>query len=243
MRPSTMALLRRAGIAPPMLCLDVGCGGGDVAFDMARAVTPGGSVVATDIDDHKLDLARAEAAEAGIRNLEFRRADALHAPAGHRFDLVHARFLLSHLADPLAALRHMRAALRSGGVLALEDVDFNGYFCHPGHDAFERYRDLYRAVARRKGGDPDIGPRLPGLVAEAGFRDIRMSVAQHASQEGDVKLISALTMENIADAVVHEGLASREEVDGVTDALYEFANTPGTICATPRVFEVIATAR
>jgi ubiquinone/menaquinone biosynthesis C-methylase UbiE len=199
-------------------------------------------VVGSDIDGEKLELARAEADSEGLRNLEFRRADALHAPAGHRFDLVHARFLLSHLPDPLAALRHMSAALRSGGVLVVEDVDFSGHFCHPGDPAFDRYCDLYRAGARRKGGDADIGPRLPGLVAKAGFTNIRMSVAQHASHEGDVKLLSALTMENIADAVVHEGLAARDEVDAVTRALYAFADTPGTICSTPRVFEVIAAA-
>jgi ubiquinone/menaquinone biosynthesis C-methylase UbiE len=237
-----MALLRRAGLAPPMLCLDGGCGGGDVAFDMARAVAPGGRVVATDIDAAKLDLARAEAAAEGLHNVDFRHADALHAPAGRRFDLVHARFLLSHLADPLAALKHMRAALRPGGVLVLEDVDFTGYFSYPDHAPFQRYRELYRAVARRKGGDPDIGPRLSSLVAQAGFTDIRLSVTQHAGHEGDVKLVSALTMENIADAVVHEGLAGREEVERLTDALYAFANTPATICATPRVFEIIATA-
>jgi len=223
-----------------MICLDAGCGGGDVAFDMARLVLPGGRVLAGDIDEAKLEMARAEGAEQGLDNLEFRRADALTAHSAALFDLVHARFLLSHLADPLAALKSMRSALKPGGTIVVEDVDFTGHFTYPGDPAFERYRDLYRAVARRKGADADIGPRLPALVADAGFTDIVLTIAQHAGTEGDVKLLTPLTMENIADTVVREGLADREELDRVIADLYAFARTPGTIGSTPRVFEVIA---
>ena len=38
-------------------------------------------------------------------------------------------------------------------------------------------------------------------------------------------MISPLTMENIADAVMAEGLASRTEIDQLVTELYEFANT------------------
>lgn len=67
MRPSTLALLERAAIRPGITCLEAGCGGGDVAFDIARTVTPGGRVIATDIDETKLELARSEVAGFLIR--------------------------------------------------------------------------------------------------------------------------------------------------------------------------------
>ena len=38
--PSTLGLLDRAGIAPGMTCLDLGCGGGDVTVGMARVAPP-----------------------------------------------------------------------------------------------------------------------------------------------------------------------------------------------------------
>lgn len=240
MRPSTIPLLERAGIAPGMACLDAGCGGGDVAFEMARMVAPGGHVVGTDIDDTKLDIARAEAAALGLSNAQFLHADALRDSPGETFDLVHARFLLSHLANPAAALANFHRSLRPGGVLVIEDVDFTGHFCYPADAAFDRYLDLYRAASRRKGGDADIGPRLPELVADAGFTGVHVSVAQHASTEGDVKVLTALTMENIVDAVVHEGLTDRAEADRLVGELYDFGYQPGTICSTPRIFEVRA---
>jgi ubiquinone/menaquinone biosynthesis C-methylase UbiE len=208
MRPSTTALLQRAGARPGWKCLDVGCGGGDVAFDLARMVLPGGHVVGTDIDDTKLALARAEAVEQHLHNIAFLHADALRDIPDETFDLVHARFLLSHLADPAAAVANMKKSLRPGGTLVLEDVDFKGYFCHPPHAAFDRYLELYTQAAHRKGGDPNLGRRLPELTREAGFEDIHMNVVQHASTTGEVKIITALTMENIADAVARKASPS-----------------------------------
>jgi SAM-dependent methyltransferase len=61
MRPTTLSLLDRAGIRPGMECLEVGCGSGDLAFDLAQMVGAGGRVVATDVDEIKLRLARQEA--------------------------------------------------------------------------------------------------------------------------------------------------------------------------------------
>src|SRR5262245_4677860 len=74
-RPTTLALLARAGLRPGMSCLDAGCGGGDVTLDLARTVGPQGCVVGIDLDEIKLEAARAEAAAAGLSNLEFCVAD------------------------------------------------------------------------------------------------------------------------------------------------------------------------
>ena len=58
--PDTAALFDRAGLAPGMHCVDLGCGGGQVTLEMARLVAPGGSVTGVDMDEVKLDLARRE---------------------------------------------------------------------------------------------------------------------------------------------------------------------------------------
>jgi ubiquinone/menaquinone biosynthesis C-methylase UbiE len=240
LRPSTNALLTRAGLRRGMTCLDAGCGGGDVAFDMARTVGVRGKVAGTDIDEAKLAIARSEARQQGLFNVEFFRADLQKEVPPGVYDLAHARFLLTHLPEPAAALANLRTALRPGGAIVLEDVDFTGYFCHPEVPAFRRYVELYTALAARRGGDPNIGRRLPELAAAAGFEDVEMNVVQHASTHGDVRLVSALTMENIADAVVAEGLAAEDEVAEVVAEMHRFAAMPGAIGATPRVFEVWA---
>ena len=75
MRPVTLALLERAGVVEGMRCLDVGCGGGDVTFDLASLVGITGSVVGLDVDATKVELARGDAQQAEMSNVEFQVAD------------------------------------------------------------------------------------------------------------------------------------------------------------------------
>jgi len=96
MRPTTLWLLEQAGLRSGDRCLDLGCGGGNVVLDMARIVGPGGSVTGVDFDPQIVELARQDAKDAGIGNIEYHVADA-RAFDGGPFDLIYARFLLSHL--------------------------------------------------------------------------------------------------------------------------------------------------
>ena len=236
MRPATLSFLNRAGIRPGMNCLEIGCGSGDVAFDLARIVAPAGRVVATDIDEIKLQLASQEAAKNYLTNLEFRLADILEDEI-EKFDFVHARFVLSHLANPQKALEKVRQAVLPGGVLAVEDVDFRGHFCHPKCGAFSRYIELYTKTAQRRDVDPNIGPRLPGLLISAGFEKVQVNVVQVAAMSDESKLMAPLTMENIGDSVLAEALASRAEIDRVVHELYEFARDPDTLISGPRIVQ------
>jgi len=224
-----------------MHVLEIGSGGGDLAFDIARIVGPAGRVLGTDIDATKLDLARREATEHNLTNVDFQLSNIAESVLADKFDLVHARFVLTHLADPAQALKHIRAALRPGGIVVLQDIDFSGYFCYPDCAALWRYVQLYTETTRRRGVDANIGPRLPSLLVEAGFENINVNIVQPSGMEGEVKLITPLTMENIADAVIAEDLATAEEIDRVVSELYAYAKTPGTLGCMPRIFEAWAT--
>ncbi len=237
MRPTTLSLIDRAGIAQGAACLDVGCGGGDVTLELADVVGPGGSVVGTDTDEAMLKLAEQEAAQRSCGNVEFRLAD-VHDTVGEAiFDVVYARFVLTHLRDPATALAGMHAALRPGGVVVVEDIDSTGHFCYPDHAAVRRYIELYVAVVRKRGGDPNIGLRLPGLLLDAGFDRVQMHVVQPAGLEGEVKILNPMTLESIADAVIAEKLASRDEIDRLVAELYELARDQRVMLSSPRIVQ------
>jgi len=215
MHASTSSLFSRLELADGMTCLDAGCGGGDATFEMCRRVGPRGSVLGVDINETNVKLARREAEELGISNVQFRVADVRADDIGKAFDVVYARFLLTHLDDPAGIVRALYGYLRPGGTAILEDIDFSGYFTYPESTAFRRYHELYCALVRKRGGDPNIGPRLPLLLADAGFDEVEVHVVQPLGLKGEVKLLNPLTMEHIAERVLEDRLASREEVDAL----------------------------
>jgi predicted O-methyltransferase YrrM len=242
LHPTTSSLLDRIGVRPGMTCLDVGSGGGDVALELARRVAPDGRVLGVDVDDTKLALARDEAAAAGVANVEYRNLDVLASDLELAFDLVYARFLLTHLPDATRAAARLVNAVRPGGDVIIEDIDYAGSVVHPENEAFRRYCELYVQTARARGGDPNIGPRLPGILRAAGCEGVQLNIVQPAALDphgaaGDVKVAIPLTVENIADAAVAEGIAGREEIDDLVDDLYRLAADPGTLMSFPRIVQ------
>jgi SAM-dependent methyltransferase len=239
MRPTTLALLERAGVGAGMRCLDVGCGGGDVTFDLASLVGATGRAVGVDVDATKVELARAEAAQEAVTNVEFRVSDVTEGLGEASYDVVYARFVLTHLRDPEAAVAEMRRVLRPGGRLVLEDIDFRGSFCDPEDSGFERYEAIYVESARRAGGDPHIALRLPSMLVAAGFERVRPHVVQPAALDGEVKVLPALTLENIRATAVRHDVATDDEIDRLVDRLYAIARDPATFVGNPRMVQVI----
>jgi ubiquinone/menaquinone biosynthesis C-methylase UbiE len=95
--------------------LDVGCGFGDTAIRLGQMVGPRGEVVGIDCCDAFLEFARQDAEAAGATNVRFVRGDAETGLPISAFDLVFARFGTMFFANPVAALRNMRRALKPGG--------------------------------------------------------------------------------------------------------------------------------
>lgn len=238
LRPTTLRLLQAAGIAQGMACLDLGCGGGDVALDLARLVGPAGSVLGIDTDDVKLAFARQDAAQEQLGNVAFQVQNATSLGADGIYDLVYARFLLTHLPERQLVLRQMLRAAKPGGVIVLEDINHAAIACYPACQAIDQYIAYYNQVAQLKGADPEIGLRLPELLRQAGAQAIQVQVAQPAFLEGDAKRIHQITLENIADAVIAGGFATAGEIAGVMAELDGFTQDPHTLVCFPRIFQV-----
>ncbi|HTS24364.1 MAG TPA: class I SAM-dependent methyltransferase [Bryobacteraceae bacterium] len=235
--PTTFQLLRRIGIHKGMVCLDLGCGGGDVTRGLARLAGREGRVVGIDMDAVKLDAAREEGRRQQLENVEFRQANVYEWTEELTYDRVYSRFLLTHLPDSLTALHAMRRALRPGGVLIVEDIDFTGSFSYPPCAAYERYLELYRSVVKRRGGDADIGPKLYSLLKLAGLQGVNMSLMQPFHVDQDEKALSLITLMNIMDALRSEELAEPAELERTIAGLKEFTDDPTTVLGLPRIFQ------
>jgi ubiquinone/menaquinone biosynthesis C-methylase UbiE len=235
--PTTKTVLRRVGVGSGMRCLDVGCGNGAVTLRLALRVGSSGQVVGIDRDERCLEIARHKAARHRLPAI-FRAQSITDLREDSAYDRVYSRFLLTHLPKSGEALERMVQATRQGGLVIVEDIEFAASFSHPPCPAFRRYVDLYQQTVTRKGGDPNIGPRLLSLFLEAGLDDVQLEAVQPTYRSGVGKRIAAITMEHIQEAVVQEGLASAEEIQGIVADLDRFTADTRTILSLPRIFQV-----
>jgi SAM-dependent methyltransferase len=97
--------------------LDVGCGFGDASQQLAALVGPEGSVLGVDASPRFIEAAKQEAA--GVGNARFAVADIETVAFDERFDYAFSRFGTMFFANPVAALRNVRAALVPGGTLVM----------------------------------------------------------------------------------------------------------------------------
>jgi SAM-dependent methyltransferase len=223
---------------PGASVLDFGCGSGDATVEIARIVGGSGRVVGIDIDSGALACARSLAGACDV-SVDWRQGHAEDLDENGQFDVAYARFLLSHLPDPLEMLRRMRRAVRPGGWVAVEDIDITCHAYWPPSAAMRRYIELYAAVGRLRGADPSLGPRLAAMFLDAGLSDVEVAISMPVFRAGDGKTIARLTLSAVADAAIGAGLTDRAEVDRLLAEIEEHEADPRSIQSTAQVFQVI----
>src|SRR5215831_5305784 len=136
-------------VAPGSKILDVGCGWGDTAIELARMTGPKGAVLGLDCCDAFLRKGRDDARAAGLANVRFVAADVQTYGFERDFDLCFSRFGMMFFSNPVAAMRNIRSALKPGGRLVFvvwRTIDDNpwlgmpkrvvlGFLPPPGEDA------------------------------------------------------------------------------------------------------------
>lgn len=214
----TIRVLEGRGVGPGWRCLEVGAGGGSIASWLCQRVVPRGSVVATDLDTTHLG-------QLAHPNLEVRVHDVVsdELPEGH-FDLVHLRLVLAWLGEPGMALRRLVAALKPGGCLVAEEMDFQSLAADPRLD--ERMRSLFSRVVEahhavlsaRHRFDPFFGRRVAGELSEAGLVEIHAEGRGAMWRGGEPGgTVWRLTLAQLREPITASGLVSSSEIDEVIE--------------------------
>lgn len=234
--PGTIGHLERLGIGAGAACAEVGAGGGSVARWLCRKVGPSGTVVATDVDTRYLDALEEP-------NLAVRRHDIAKGDLGEgAFDLVHARLVLEHLPERETAMASMIRALRPGGILLVESLDYVAAVPVSELGAREHaYSQAVRLAEFGKAGlDASYGRKLPEALAAAGLRNV--------GNEGRVWVMEGrsagarwfrLSMEQVRSRLTGDDKLSAAEIDRMLDLF----DDPDWSAITPIVFAAWGTRR
>lgn len=115
--PLGQRALKALAARPGENVLDIGCGGGTTALDLARAVAPDGTVLAIDLSAAVLTFAMQAAKQ--CQQVQFVHGDAAVFPfEAASFDAAFSRFGVMFFADPAAAFINIRRSLTPSGRLA-----------------------------------------------------------------------------------------------------------------------------
>jgi SAM-dependent methyltransferase len=168
-------------------------------------------VLATDLDPRLLE-------DIDVPNVEVRALDVLadELPA-RSFDLVYARLLVAHVG--VGALRRMLSALRSGGLLVIEDYDNALYVTHPPNDAEERALGAILDLMSKSGVDPFFGRKAAAELAAAGLTDVGAEGRARVVRGGtpDVEF-QRLTLLVLRAALLEAGSLSEADCDAALES-------------------------
>jgi len=215
--PGTTRHLAEIGVGPGWTCLEIAGGGGSITKWLCDRVGPKGHVLATDINTRFLD-AMAEP------NLEVRVHDITSDDLPEQsFDVIHARLLLEHLSGRDVALKQMVSALKPGGWVLIEDLDWGGMLAKPPAvvayppDRTRPNIKVWRALLKvmiANGYDPEYGRKLPHLLTDAGLEDVSADIRGPLLRGGTPGSTAAtFSVIMLRDRFIEMGLLTEREIN------------------------------
>ena len=134
---------------------------------------------------------------------------------------------------PIDALREWRRVTRAGGIVAARDADYDAMTWYPAAPLLDRWLMLYRAIARRNGGEPDAGRHLLAWAHEAGFDEVEATASAWCFATPEDRAWWATTWAERVErvrprrpAAVPQGWPTRAELDAIGAAWRAWADEP-----------------
>ena len=224
-------------LRPGMTLLDAGCGPGPITCGLAERVAPG-HVTGVDADPARIETASSYASDAGTGNVAFLVADVNDLPFDDAvFDAVFANGLIEHLPDPHEGLAEMKRVLKPEGVIGVRSPDWGSALLQPDAEPLRHSISLRNRLQRHRGGHPEAGRRLRGLLIEAGFLGVSAGAsaeshgADDETAEGARYMHSILDDPELARLAREHGWASVDEIEEMRLAWTAWAAQPGAFAA------------
>jgi SAM-dependent methyltransferase len=245
-RPRALEAWQRANFTAGQTILDVGCGPGYAALDLAEIVGPSGRVLAVDRSRRYLDVLEAARRERGLDQIETHEQDlddgVLPRAGANGADGVWCRWVFAFVKRPRDLLVRIANALGPRGTLALHEYfDYSTWRLAPRSTEFEAFVKTVMETWRESGGEPDIGLELPRWLRELGFeiRSMR-SIIDIVLPADELWQWPKAFVEVGLRRLVDLGKITPERASAVLGAFEAAEVNPHALLVTPAVIEIVA---
>jgi ubiquinone/menaquinone biosynthesis C-methylase UbiE len=181
--PRSQAFIKKIGLRKGHSVLEAGAGRGGLLPWLWETVGSRGHVTAVDLKTRFIDHIQQP-------NLEVLEGDLTEMDLGkEKYDLIHERYVLTHIADYRDVLKKMLSALKPGGWLLLEDADFSvAEFQTPDPQLGKAFHATIQArnlLFGKKRIDFAFGRHLVKLLSQFGFMNIQEEAYAPLDHGGD----------------------------------------------------------
>ena len=214
--PLSTTTLAGLGVGKQARCLEIGAGSGSIAQWLSRQAVEG-EVIATDLNTSLLE----QLPEPNIVPL-------VHDvtkdpfPAGS-FDVIHARFVLSHLPGRKKVLDRMVEWLRPGGFVMVESFSWFPVDSSPSplyKEVLQKWSDL---ILDTIGTDSRWSREFPTALGQFGLRDLGAeTITQHLQGGSPLADFWRLTVDMSRDQLIKGGYLTEQQIEGA----YELMRDP-----------------
>ncbi len=238
--PVTHRFFDRLGVQPGWRCLDVGAGPGFVSMDLRDRVGNFGEVTALEPSETFRAWLTDEVRRRGWINLHIVTGTSYEVDLPHEYyDLIFVRWVIGFVPHPEPFLKPLLAALKPGGIVALQDYVHEGCSLFPEGGAWDSFPEMMRRWWRSGGGDPFVAARLPGVMRHLGLTVIDYTPTSLTGGPGsrvmewmERFLVSQLPV------MVQRGIATQEDADAILADWQEHQANAETVFFSPFVVDI-----
>lgn len=179
-----LEILRWNGLTEASRVLDAGCGTGVIGHQLLEQF-PKLNVALLDVDENLLNRARERLADWPASQWDSRLGSVYTPPyEPASFDFILSRYVFQHLDEPAAAMRALTDQLKSGGKLAITEIDAGLWgIVEPQAQGFDTIYRQYAQLQAQRGGDRLIGRKLYRMMQAAGLVNVRHYTFSYHSDE------------------------------------------------------------
>ena len=208
----TQRRMLATGLTTGWHCLEVGAGAGSIVRWLEQRVGPSGKVVALDTNPRFLR-------GSGSSTIEILQGDICDTALPlAMFDLVHARYVMIHIADYQKAFERMLRCVKPGGWVVIEEPDFEAARAVTAPDdargSFARVTAAIERMFTSLGMDHALGAKLPALFQRHDLSQLTVEHEGHLSAGGGaIAQLMKLSAEQLREKYVATGLVTEGDIE------------------------------